>query len=87
MKNNDDNGKQKEPERYLTGAEAAQLLGLKEQTLRAHRVQGGFVPYVRLGNGPRGRIRYRLSDIEAYLATRTYANTTAETVAKCSEEV
>ena len=74
-------------ERYLTGFEAAEMLGWKEQTLRAHRAQGGFIRYVRLGSGSRGRIRYRLSDIEAYLAAQTFTSTTAETVAKCSEAV
>lgn len=82
-----DNREQPQAEQYLTSLEASALLQLREGTLRSYRVKGGFIRYVRLGNGPRGRIRYRLSDIENYLAGKTFTSTSAETVAKCSEEV
>lgn len=56
------------PDRLLTEAEAAELLGLKQNTLNnwrcTHRVP---LPYVRVGRA----IRYRLADIQAFIERGT----------------
>ena len=57
---------------------AADLLGLKPQTLRKWRVTGGGPPYVRLG----GRVAYRRADVDAWIADRTFTSTAAETVSR-----
>ncbi len=57
--------------RLLTGQEAAAYLGLSEQTLRIHRIRGGGVRFVKVGR----LVRYRISDLEAYLDARTFENT------------
>lgn len=58
-------------ENLLSGQEAAKYLGISEQTLRIHRVKGGGVKYVKVGR----LVRYRQSDIDAYLNARTFDNT------------
>ena len=63
----------------LTGAQVAEMLGLQEQTLRAWRVRGSGPAYVRYGSY-KGRVRYRLEDIEAWLEQRKYQSTSAEAV-------
>ncbi len=45
----------------------ANLLGLKEISI-TRRAKSGALPYLRLG-GPRGCIRFRRSDILAYIAS------------------
>ncbi len=60
-----------EIEKLLTGREAAAILNLSEQTLRIHRIKGGGVKYVKVGR----LVRYRQTDIEAYLNARTFENT------------
>ena len=58
------------PRQMLTTAQAAQLLGVKRQTLDLWRHVGRQPqpPYVRVG----GRlIRYRLRDVEHYLDRQT----------------
>lgn len=57
-----------EDQRFLTAAEAAQMLRLADGTLANLRSRGAGPPYTRVGD--RGRILYRLSDIEEWLAMR-----------------
>ena len=67
----------------LSTDKAAAHLGLRPQTLRVWRVRGCGPPYVRLSGGPRGgRVVYRASDLDAWLAGRTFTSTSAETVAR-----
>lgn len=56
-------------DRLLTTIEAAEYLGgVKPQTLAVWRMEHRHgLPYVRVGN----LIRYRMSDLEAWLASRT----------------
>ena len=54
--------------KLLTPDQAADLLGVKTQTLAVWRAAKRYdLPFVRVGNC----IRYRLADLEAWLASRT----------------
>lgn len=53
----------------LTELQAAIFLTLSSRTLQAWRLKGVGPPYVRLGRA----IRYRRSDLVAWLAKQTYA--------------
>jgi predicted DNA-binding transcriptional regulator AlpA len=55
----------------LSAREAAALLHLSERTLERFRVSGAGPKFVRLGRS----IRYRLGDIEAFIASRTVGST------------
>lgn len=57
--------------KLLSGQEAAEILGISEQTLRIQRIKGGGVKFVKVGR----LVRYRQSDIDAYLDARTFENT------------
>lgn len=63
----------------VTGPRAAEILGIRPQTLRAWRMTGRGPKYIRYG-GKTGRIVYRLSDLEAWLDAQTHQNTSEETV-------
>lgn len=52
----------------------ARQLGVKPQTLRMWRHAGRGPDYVRLGN----RVAYRRADLDAWIAARTFAHTSAE---------
>lgn len=56
--------------RLLTPAEAADYLGIAHTTLVAWRTKHSGPQWVRMGPG-RGSIRYRASDVEAYLNAKT----------------
>jgi len=52
----------------LTPTEAAQILGVREQTLAVWRTTGRYsLPFVRCGRN----IRYRSADLTAWLDSRT----------------
>jgi len=56
------------PKRLLTRREAAELLGVTHQTLAVWHVTGRYnLPVVKVGRSA----RYRLSDLERWLASRT----------------
>jgi len=62
----------REEERPVAGGllktgDAARLLGVDAEWVRAHRVALGAV---RLGDGPKARLRFPREAIDAYLATR-----------------
>lgn len=50
---------------------AAEQLGWAPNTLEKRRVTGDGPPFVKLGRS----VRYRVSDLEAYLAARVVAST------------
>ncbi|OKH63731.1 hypothetical protein EB73_25655 [Mycobacterium sp. SWH-M3] len=52
---------------YLDEKQTAAKVGVKPGSLRADRHRGVGLPYVRIAH----RIRYRLADVEAYLAANT----------------
>lgn len=58
-------------ERMFAQAEVAELLGVTERCIEGWRVRGGGPRYVRVGR----LIRYRHSDVSAWLDARTRAST------------
>ena len=60
------------PPALLTRAEAAQFLGVRVQTLACWATCGRYsLPMVKVGRA----VRYRLSDLEKFLADRTVTQT------------
>jgi predicted DNA-binding transcriptional regulator AlpA len=55
--------------------ETAELLGMSVHWLRRKRWEGDGVPFIRLGDGSKGAIRYRLEDIDRYIAARVRLST------------
>jgi excisionase family DNA binding protein len=55
----------------LSQRDAARLLGLSVRTLERMRVSGTGPRFLKLGNA----VRYRLQDIEAWLASRLVSST------------
>jgi predicted DNA-binding transcriptional regulator AlpA len=58
-------------QRLLNQTEAAELLRLSQRTLERLRCVGGGPRFVRL----RGSVRYRIMDIEEWIALRVVSNT------------
>jgi len=67
------NEKPKAP--LLNEKQAAMFLGLKPRTLQAWRWSGGGPKYVRLSARA---VRYRQSDLDAFVDTRIACNTSEE---------
>jgi predicted DNA-binding transcriptional regulator AlpA len=65
----------------LTTAETAAILGIKLNTLEIWRGQGKGPTFVKMVEGPRGAVRYRRSDVMAWIENRIYASTSAYTAA------
>jgi hypothetical protein len=55
------------PPEYLDEKQTAARIGVKPTSLRADRHRGVGLPYVRIAQ----RIRYRVADVDAYLAANT----------------
>ena len=55
-------------EKLLTREEAAEWLGIRPQTLAAWATTRRHLPFVKIGDKV---VRYRRSDLEAYLAKQT----------------
>ena len=56
-----------EIQKLLTTKELAKYLGIGESTLLQYRFDGTGPSYIKLGH----LVRYRISDVEAWLAKRT----------------
>jgi excisionase family DNA binding protein len=55
------------PNEQLTAEQAAEILGVSEQTLSVWRCTGRYaLPYLKIGR----LVRYRRCDLEAWLASR-----------------
>lgn len=65
---------------HLTTMDLANRLNLKPQTIRLWRMIGQGPRYIRLG-GLRGRVLYRLGDVEEWERSRLFNNTSEEAVA------
>lgn len=63
---------------YLTQPEAAEVLRLSERTLEKQRLDGTGPKFVKAGR----RVLYRDSDIEVWLAERTFQSTTEAEAAR-----
>lgn len=61
----------------LTTKQAAEYLGVSTAHLERDRWAGAKVPFVRIGSRS---IRYRLKDLDAYVASRIYVSTSDYTV-------
>lgn len=60
------------PPAYLSDKQAAEALGLKPSTLAVWRSTGRYgLPYVKVGR----LVRYRISDLAEFLASRTASQT------------
>ena len=59
---------EKSMETLLSAAQVAMMLGISTHTLSIWRMMGGHgLAYIKVG----GRVRYRLKDVEYWLAKRT----------------
>jgi excisionase family DNA binding protein len=61
--------------RLLDEHAVAAWLSISVRTLRNWRVQGGQIPFIRVG---KKAVRYRSSDVEAWLASRVRTSTTVD---------
>jgi excisionase family DNA binding protein len=66
---------------FLSDAQLCALLRVTPRTTARWRVEGNGLPFVRAGAR---RVLYRKSDVDAWLAKRTYAHRAAESVAKAA---
>lgn len=66
----------------MTTRDLAAMTGEREQTIRARRMRGDGVPFVRIG----GRAYYRSEDAEEWLLARRFKSTSEETVHHTSGE-
>ena len=60
---------------FLTEGEVSLIVKRKPQTMRIDRGKGIGTPFVRVG---KRQIRYRLSDVKAYIAGRVCQSTSQE---------
>ena len=59
----------------LTPSTVAGKLGVRTRTLEFWRQHGGGPPYVRLGDGPRGRVRYPSDSLAVWIDQRRQSST------------
>lgn len=65
--------------RLLSSSEYATRLGIRPQTARRQRMTGRGPRFLRLGNGPSGRVFYKEEDVLRWLADqRTFSSTLEE---------
>jgi predicted DNA-binding transcriptional regulator AlpA len=65
--------------RVMREGPAAEYCGVSSRTLQRWRANGDGPPFVRLTGTIVG---YRVADLDAFLSARTFASTSAETVAR-----
>jgi predicted DNA-binding transcriptional regulator AlpA len=61
-------------DRLLTDRQVSEITGRARSTLQKDRVAGGGIPYVYVGR----LVRYRLSDVQAYIAALPTCLSTSE---------
>lgn len=66
-------------EEFYTTPELARRLKRKARTIQDWRVRGVGPRYIRLGGGNGGKVLYRVSDVEAWLAQHEAMHTAEET--------
>lgn len=62
-----------ENDRLVNTAGAARLIGFTPKTLREWRSKGVGPAAIRFGRGPRGRVLYRVSALEAWVRDNSQA--------------
>jgi len=62
---------------FLSDAQTCDLLHVTSRTTARWRVEGSGPPFIRAGGR---RVLYRRTDVERWLATRTFAHRAAEAV-------
>jgi len=62
--------------RYLSTAQAADIVGVSETTMRTY-VSEGRIPYTDIGRNGRPRIRIKEDDVEKFMAEGRKAKTPA----------
>ena len=68
------------PVQLMTATQAAQALGIDRITLARMRMDGRSPRYVRLSDGPRGRVMYTPEALQEWIAARSATSTSQETV-------
>lgn len=58
---------------HLTTSDLAKRWGVSSNRLRQWRVEGKGPNFLKLGDGPKAPVRYRLEDIEEFEKDRYYA--------------
>lgn len=61
-------------DRLLTDRQVSEITGRARSTLQKDRLGGGGIPYVYVGR----LVRYRLSDVQAYIAALPTCRSTSE---------
>lgn len=64
-------------DRLLSDRQVSEITGRARSTLQKDRVAGNGIPYVHVGR----LVRYRLSDVEAYIAALPVCRSTSESTA------
>jgi predicted DNA-binding transcriptional regulator AlpA len=64
-------------DRLLTDRQVSEITGRARSTLQKDRLAGGGIPYVYIGR----LVRYRWSDVQAYIAALPTCRSTSEPVA------
>jgi excisionase family DNA binding protein len=62
------------PDGLLNKSQAAKLIGIHERTLDLWQNQRR-IPFIKLGTGRRGLVRFRRADLEAFLESHKVAAT------------
>lgn len=60
-------------------SEVARLTGMSIHWLRRKRWSGGGIPFIKIGVGERGAVRYRPEDVETYISERVRRSTSDQT--------
>ena len=62
-------------EKMITPDELTKLLKLSKNGLANMRAKGNGPPFIKIGDGPRGRVRYLLEDVEKWIAeSKSHSN-------------
>lgn len=63
------------PSPLLDEHQTAELTGMSVHWLRRKRWAGGGIPFIKIGEGPKGAVRYRREDVEQFIASRVRRST------------
>lgn len=69
---------QPEPVLAVTEKRAAELLSISIDSLRRARRAGRGPRFVRIGGGPNSTVRYRISDLDAWLQENSFSSRSEE---------